>query len=342
MPSFGITNKGYINKWIFGGSPISYTINATSCLYGVPGLTNVLSAPGDLYCKNLTVNTTLLPTVCISGGYSTFKLMCSGTLTLNSGGLINASGAIINGGRVLSSAGGAGYVDAQYASITAPTGSLGGSGSGGAGSSSGNGSPGYPTDPLKHQISAGGSGGAGASEGYTGGTGGNSFFRPDQNSLFQPSVYNDALIWCDPFYGDAISPRLFPTRLNGGGGGGGEGGGTGYGGGAGGGVCYIAADRLMLNGGGISADGQLGGWESGPITGAVSGGGGGGLIILVCSEVVWGDSGSTVHAVGANITNTLNPQGTILLFSDQLVASFTGTMTKSDYDTALQAYQSRD
>lgn len=332
MPRSGLTGA-FSNKWMFGPGGSNITIDTQSCIYGVSGYSNLYSTPQSIIAKNLEINAILTPTYYSSEvAYATYKIICSGTLTLNANGSIDVRGGIPNGGvsvPVGGVTGGRGFALGGGGGF----GCLGGSGSGGDGSALSSGSAGYSYSlTTNSNVCLGGSGGAGASNGQTAGAGGTASLNTRVNYLYQPSVYQDAIVYHNVVPPSTNVDYLLAYPICGGAGGGGSGGAA-NGGGAGGGVCYIAADKIVFNGGYIHADGQS------VTTGAnVGGGGGGGVVILVCSTIEFTTNGGFCTAVGGNGTNN-GSDGTILVFSDDLVGSFSGSMTEATYNAAVASYK---
>ena len=354
MPRGGLTGN-FTNKFIFGPGGDNITISTPSCIYNVTNYANLYASPQDIICKNLTISDILLPTYYVNIGgsttpkYSTFKVICSNTLTLNTGGSIRVDGSVINSGDVSTNYGGLGYgLFGGANNSTQPYGTLGGSGSGGIGSSTigGSGHLAYIdiTNSLLEnpRIHLGGAGAAGASlNAGTGGTGGTPAFDKQFGNRFQPSIWQEACLY-DYQIGtpggcldENLTNNVFmaKSKVCGGGGGGGAGGAVGNtgGGGAGGGVCYIAADKIVMNNGVIVADGQQ------ATTGG--GGGGGGVIIIVASTIEWvEDTTSYIRASGGGGTNA-GSDGRILVFTDDVVAEFTSTLNADTYYAAVKAYK---
>jgi hypothetical protein len=342
MPTRGFINGGYYqDKLLAGGGTDTVVVSSPSAIYtnggtinGVFGqlpFTSGFTQAGDLIVKNLTVNNEFLPG-CINdgiGGIGCHKIICSGNLTLNTGGYITVNGLIPDGGSAFHTSSGPsrGY----------NAGSVGGS-SGCAGGVSGNGGPFNTFESMFHMGGSGGTG-AGVAPGTPGGAIFDSAGRYGSN-VFQPSVYNDACIITNFSLEMSLSFVAEPViigRIFGGAGGAGCGSGISSpaAGGAGGGVVYISCDKLIMNGGVIEAVGQFS---------TTGGGGGGGVVIIVCSEVLW-TSGSISVGGGASSLGGSGGIGRVLLFSNTLVASLSGAtpgiIYKSDYDAALRIYQER-
>lgn len=333
MGARGLTNTGAINNWIFGYGTDDLIISAPTAINNIGGYASLYSSAKDIVVRNLTVGGVLLPTAqnplvpLVFGG---FRIYCSGTLTLNAGGAIRADGNVINGGGIGATAsGGVGYNRPDWTNDFA-FGTLGGSGNGGNANASTNGDPGIGkinADPTRSTF-LGGAGGAGTdNNGHTGGTGGVSAFYDVGLSACAPSIWQEASVYHT--MGSGTPNYRNPKYIQGGCGGGGAGGLSGNGGGgAGGGVCYIAANKIVFNGGTIDVSGQS------ASTGG--GAGGGGVCILVCNEIVWQD----LYPGYAPILSYGYGAGTTLIFSNELVAKFnTSTVTRSQYLQALQAYQ---
>jgi hypothetical protein len=340
MAKAGFQGRGfYTSRLLFGPGTTDIDVQANSAIYNVTDYSSLCSGPEDLYCRNLNVSAQLVPAAFQTGTlYSCFRIFCSGTLTLNSGSIIRADGQFPSGDVGAGDlTGGSGYVK-HSSSDTWSYGTLGGSGGGGNGSATSDGTDGGPQTTVDTFAYLGGSGGNGIDNGaHTPGDGGICAFRSTSNSLFQPSVYQDAIIWGNQTSSQSL---IFPSKICGGGGGGGSSD-TGLasgGGGAGGGVVYIAADTIVFNNGNITAMGQ---------SSAYGAGGGGGVVILVTNRIVW-----QTHASGINVTGGVGlngaggrpvdcdgADGRILLFSDELITSFTGTMDWAKYEAARKLYQ---
>jgi hypothetical protein len=337
MPTPGFIGNGfYTSKLLFGGvsnglSPVDFVQNSEVYM------------SNDLRFRDLTLNSFLYvhrP----SPPYNCFKLFCEGTLTINSGGVVSANAQLLHGNLPnQTNIGGIGFDSG---------GSVGGSGSGGD-AQTGAGSPGAPNvavAPLQPVFLGGYGGGGGTRGADSGGVGGATQGLDTINNEFQSSVYEHAGLWVNPaIYGTTpatfeewtgyYAPGYAMVPVCGGGGGGGcadRGLNATGGGGAGGGVIYIAANKIVMNGGEINAGGQ----------GAIGfgGGGGGGTVILVTNELVFvPGAGSTISAPGGangGAGSTDGYGGTVLLFSDQLVASFKTTMdlTETTYNRSLISY----
>jgi hypothetical protein len=352
----GFTKRGFyqdklmLGPGIFtgsGGSP-DLIINTPTDIYnvlgaGLVGYTDLYSGPQDIICRSLIVNNQLLP---VAGFYgegapdqlATFKVIVRDTLTLNSGGGIRCDGTLCSGGEGwVSSSGCLGFLSPfAHATPNTPGGTLGGSGSGGAATSVGKGIDGTPLTTYGPETSLywGGSGGDGKISGVSGpGRGGVCSPSLNRNNFFQPSVYLDAMI----YENNMVSPAtaLAPYKICGGAGGGGASDNptSGIGGGAaGGGVAFISCSKLIMNGGSIDVSGGYG---------TTGGGGGAGISVLVAGEVEWPSSSSYILCAGGTSSGGGNGNpGTVLIFSNDLVAEFTGTVTKAIYDAAVQVFNS--
>ena len=317
MSKAGFTNGGYYtSKLNFGGGTVSQPV------------TGIENLSADRIVRNLTISSTLFPwSSGVNLGYC-HKIICSDTLTLNEGGVIDCSGDGYKGHYLASSSNTPGFEG---------FGTVGGSGAGGNSTPSGDGSPGASYTG----ISLGGNGGSGGSLGsHSGGSGGytGNFVAP--NNMFQASIRDGGLI-----FAGTTAPPVFTynvVSLFGGCGGGGmaDVGGSNVGaGGIGGGVVYVAADTIVMNGGRIIANGQNTGTNGG-------GGGGGGVIVLVYNEIIWNSSSSYIDAGGGGAGgagSTDGSPGLILLFSDSLVASYRNAIpiTGAIYDgLAISAHSS--
>ena len=331
----GFTGRGfYQDKLMLGPGGSDITISANSCVFGVPGFSALYSGGQDIIARNITINSHLLASAKLTSFYYLFKVIASGTVTLNSGGLIRTSGDVCAGGGVWDSPQGCvGYVSPFRDAISLDEGStLGGSGDGGSTNVSGPGNYGQPPSAEK-SIYWGGSGGTGkVNGGSPGGSGGICIPNLQSNNFFQPSVYLDGIIYTNVGT-PSLPSALFPYRICGGGGGGGSGddvSGTG-GGAAGGGVCWVTADKLVFNGGSIDCNGGY--------TNTGGGGGGGGLVILNVGEIDWASSNSTIFCTsGASGEGDPGSDGTVLIFSNDLIAKFTGNVTKAIYDAAVASF----
>lgn len=340
MSTPGFAGNGfYTSRLLFGGGTTDLTIanGHPTCILGVAGYSTLPNFTQDIICRNLTLNDTLVP-VASNAGYRSSRIYCSGTLEINDSGTISVDGSVVNGGieTWTQLSGAIGYSYNLRAS------SLGGSGSGGNGNQSGPGSPGGPASVGGTFFYLGGSGGSGHQYGDSlPGSGGDCFELSSlyEYNPFQQSIYSDAIVYGN---NDIVTyPNLlFPHKIYGGGGGGGNAdapSSTG-GGGAGGGVCYIAAEKIVINSTNdnvpITANGQS----------SNGGGGGGGVIILVTNELVFNtDISNAISAkggAGGNAGSTNGNDGIIMLFSDQLVAVFHGTLNKAIYEEALLARHS--
>ena len=332
MPTQGFVNGFYTSKLMFGGMYDGVVINDI-----IGGVTYLQE---DKFYNNLTINHTLY-TYEGGGNNRCYKIFCSDTLTLNAGGLISCDGSSLGDWNDLAPSPGFGV---------GGNGSLGVSGSGGHATlaTGASGAP-YVGDSLQ-PVFLGGAGGAGGTHGLDlGGAGGVTGSLDKINNIFQPSVYQSAMMWINPaIYSVAnvsatdfinwtghFAPGYASVPICGGGGGGGVGdvgAGTNGGGACGGGVIYIAANRIVMNGGVISANGQK------AIAGSGGGPGGGGVIVLVTNELVFvPGTASQIMAMGAGdsgLGSSNAANGTIILFSDQLVCSFSGVLTPSIYNTA--------
>lgn len=354
MGTPGFIGKGYYtDHLLFGGGLGSYTISSATNFAGtISGYTTFpgLTVSGDLAVKDLTISSQLIPVIYMGPSYVTHKIRASGTITINSGGAIRGDGEIPSGGGGwVGTTGARGYgTQALWQGVAG----LGGSGSGGAATSSGAGISGNPSAsayPSPSWVALGGSGGDGGTMSTNpGGAGGQCLFDYSANHYFQPSVYNDAMVFYNSIIAQAagapsnsVHPyyELFPYKIYGGGGGGGIGDGAGApttgGGAAGGGVIYVSCNKLVLNGGSITAKGQ---------NGNIAGGGGGGVIILVANEISWPSNTSTLNASGgttggAAYGSEAGFDGTVLIFSNTIVGRFTGSVTKAIFDAAVVAYQ---
>jgi hypothetical protein len=184
----------------------------------------------------------------------------------------------------------------------------------------------------------GGHGGTGL--GTSPGAGGSAIFNTlgaTSNNVFQPSVYNNAMIftnWAEGLIRNNLAGPASTGMIFGGAGGGGAGTGVGTAaaGGVGGGVVYISCNRLIMNGGSITANGQ---------PSSNGGAGGGGVIIIVCSELVFQSGTSYIEATGMGSGIQASGSGQVLLFSNTLVASFSPGLVQAQYLAALQTYQAR-
>jgi hypothetical protein len=355
MPTPGFIGNGfYTSKLLFGGISNEHPND------------QILSAPSslgnDLRVSNLTISAPLK--IYSTSTKNCYKVLCYDTLTLNSGGSISCDATELTGGQYNPSSGG--MVGFSF------TGSLGGSGSGGPASLSA-GSKGTPNtnDYPIPPIWFGGAGGGAATHGsHPGGAGGTPSSLEPMNSYFQPSVCDQASAWVNPglfalntvsFTGTSPAtswigsslPGYVLTPVCGGAGGGGCGDIGAFaegGGGAGGGVIYVAANKIVMNGGSIFAKGQ-------GSTGG-GGGGGGGVVILVTNELTFTPgAGSEIHVEGGTATSHNGVSGndgyngTVIIFSDQLMASFsgdpgesnafTGVVTEAMYKQALTNYHSK-
>jgi hypothetical protein len=332
MPTPGFIGTGfYTSKLLFGG-----------LLDG--GFTNpwVVSSPTNLTADLITQNIVLNNALNVysgSGNRDCYKIICSGTLTINSGGYVSASANLFNGGNTTTalSSPGLGF-----------GGSVGGSGFGGAAELAA-GAAGAPSSPQP--VFLGGAGGHGGTRGGDAGGAGGTSSPASINNRFQPSIYEHAGVWVNPaIYADspstftnwagAYAPGYAMVPVCGGCGGGGcsdIGSNNNGAGGAGGGVVYIAANKIVMNGGSISANGQ----SAGNLTGG--GGGGGGVIILVTNDLVFvPGSGSSItvnKGFGGGLGSTDGGDGMTVLFSDQLVASFSAPLTEIVYKQAVINFQ---
>ena len=300
MSKAGFINGGYRTGALnFGGGTDVDTISGGANL------------SADRIAKNLTINSTVFTWSSSVNPGNCYKIICSGTLTLNEGGCIDCSGDGYKGHYLASSSNTPGF--AGY-------GSVGGSGAGGNSTPSGAGAPGT----AYNTITLGGNGGAGGSLGiHSGGAGGyvGNFLIP--NNMFQASICQGGLIFVPASAPPTYSYQVMPVFGGCGGGGMADVGGASVGaGGIGGGVVYVAADTIVMNGGRIIANGQNTGTNGG-------GGGGGGVIILVYNEMIWNSSGSYIDAgggVAGGAGSSDGSPGLVLLFSDSLVASYRNTI----------------
>jgi hypothetical protein len=338
----GFTGRGfYQDKLMLGPGGADLTISAPTCVFGaVLGSTNLYSSPQDIIARNITINSQLFPTHKASGRYYPLKIISNGTVSLNAGGLVRSGGDVCANGGVWSfGSGNTGYISPFFNNTGNNLGgTVGGSGRGGAAAVSGSGTAGEPyTVQAETLIYWGGSGGTGKKNGTSsslGGEGGQC--SPDFGTCnaFQPSIYLDGIIYTN-IDSNSFPKSLFPYRLCGGGGGGGASddvSGTG-GGAAGGGVCWITADKLVMNGGSVDCNGGY--------TNTGGGGGGGGLVIINAGERDWASNSSTIFCSGgASDGGGTGSDGTVLIFSNDLVAKFTGNVTKTIYDAAVLAFNS--
>lgn len=361
MKNLGITGQGFYKDRLFlgpgaftGGGSSKITISSPTCINGVPfppsgggAYYNLYTGGQDFICKGLSINSQLLPTAFVAGEtspnqYATYKVTVRDTISLNSGGIIRVDGTVCSGGSTWVSATGCqGYLCPliDFGGVSFLGGTLGGSGNGGNANASGVGANGRPatTDNAGIQrVFWGGSGGNGTTYGAAGvGHGGTSSILLNANSIFQPSVYLEALIY--EMENKIPAKNLAPYKINGGCGGGGSSyvsGNTG-GGAAGGGVCFISCGKLVMNGGSIDATGGTGS----------AGGGGGGLVIINAGEIVWEAAGAagnidTRGGVSGGYTGSNGSDGLTLIFSNSLVAQFSGLVTLPIYQAAVRAYNS--
>jgi hypothetical protein len=311
---------------VFGGLAGGVITNQT-----IAAGTTSISA--DIKVKNCKV-TGKLRTFDTNTG-NCYKLIVSDTLTLDSTGTITCDANEYRGTNWQNSLGSVGFNR---------DGSLGGSGSGGDCSAGDTAWPGLPSGAIP-RIYLGGNGGDGGTITNAGALGGGKSLLAISpvNTIFSTLVSNQAMLWVNPvlitlayedWTGEDINSYV-AAPLCGGCGGGGAGNTTepsDGGGGCGGGVIYICADRLVLNGGAITADGQ---------TCKSNSGGGGGCIIIVCNELLWNSTDTNIGAVGGTgggFGAGNGSDGTVIIFSNQLVASFTGTVTKPIYEQAVIDY----
>jgi len=185
-----------------------------------------------------------------------FRVRCTGTITVASGGVIRTQGTAASG----SSAG---------------TGDGSGNGTLAPNLAGGNGQLGVGSNGVAATISFGGAGGAGgAGSGGAGGAGGTVTAPTTSQGL----ATNLATVGTGYFEGIALASRV--AGGGGGAGGGGDGASAGGGGGAAGGTLLIAAQSI-INNGTISANGTAGADGPGANRGG-GGGGGGGVVFLMC------------------------------------------------------------
>jgi hypothetical protein len=331
MPKPGFRNSGFhLPHVMFGGSSGSAT--------SMQVITLPTSYQNDEICKSMYVSSLLTMIDTTADANNCYKIHAYDSVVLNAGGTISCSAQQLNGTN-----------DTQSGGVPFKRGgSLGASGAGGTGVTGGVGGFGSPstTDQRVYLGGNGGNGGTGGSR-LGGNGGGTNYSRPLDyiNTLFSPLVQS-GMLWYNPsgeMYVDWTGTDKFgyvATPICGGCGGGGCGDSTGKGGGgAGGGVVYIAADRIVMNGGAIDVSGQ----SVTPLTGG--GGGGGGVVVLVCNELVWSDGRSSIIALGGT-GGDLGAQdgspGKIIIFSGELATVFTEQVTQDTYEAAVRNYQSHE
>ena len=229
--------------------------------------------------------------VVVSGYVTLDRTMHYASLTIQSGGVLNANGCeiyvrglLMNNGIIHSNGQASGFVSGG-ARNTGPSRFLGGAGASGSGGNS-NGSSVARRDPELYS-SAGGNGGSSSGKSGGSGTNGNTIV----SAANAPHVYRTLQCLMAGLSSDAVgsftSSQFVVRNLVGGNGGGGGAAGAGcYGGGGGAGGDFLriyarfvsGSGQILANGGNASAAFPLSGGAGG------GGGGGGGGVVLLVSE----------------------------------------------------------